>query len=298
MDKLKENLFPISVAAMVIALGALIWFLIAAPLLELGDKQRLLATATTRLRNYNKAEHVPIGRYRDHLAKQLEIYKNDVADAADFYDQKVKSFQLFFNDQELAPEQATFSADLNDRISQVLSQYQSDFGVQVVDPSAPRDGPPTVDLFQPTLPSEIPKVMKQYWMFDEVVKACSKLEIGGLLSIKYPAPSDATHEFYNTIDVEVTVRLPYSKVEDLVSELYLSERVLFQLQKLVYRNLPTMLEPYQELVHVKEFANRSESDAEPYDMVFPEPNADAVFLFHVVDWTGVPDEPDDGDDEG
>ena len=301
MDKLKENLFPVSVGAIVIALGALIWFLIVSPLMELNQTQKSLDAATRKLKGYTKMEYVPVESYEALLEQQLQALNSDLAEAAEFYDEKVKSFQLYFDDQEQAPNRASFSADLNDRINQVLAQYQSDFGVTLKDPTSPREGPPTVQLVEPALPSEIQKVMKEYWIFDEVVKACSKLEIGGLQDISYPARNaPKTYANHRALEVAVSVHLPYSKVEALLTELYSSPRALFQLQKLVYRNLPSMLEPYQELVKKKEFANRSESDAEPYDSVFPEPSAEALFTFHVVDWTGMPEDVDADveDDEG
>ena len=106
MDKLKENLFTLSVVGVVVLLLALAYFLVVSPLMVLSGAEAQLETATRQLQNHNKKEFVETEEYVGYLERVRNTEDVDLTDGVGFYEDKMRRFEVFFDQTTIVPTPA------------------------------------------------------------------------------------------------------------------------------------------------------------------------------------------------
>jgi len=303
MDKIKENLFPISVGAIAVVLLAMIYFLVYSPLSELHSTEKSLNTQKGAIDKLAALPMVPTKKYVDYLEEQKLTDEQDIQEALAFYDGRAAKFREYFGGQPEAPGFSAFTGLLNDALSDKLRQYQSDYvpDEEIADATNPQAGRPSVEIPPPMVPEDMSRTMREYWIFEEILNACTELELGGLVSIAYPLRLNPEKgEFYNWQQVLVEIHMPPSKVEDLLTKLFSSERVPFVMKDVVAKNIQRYAESFVEIIRRGKFANQNESESHSYEEVVPEPPMHVTLTLNALNWTGEVTETgdEDYDDDG
>lgn len=299
MDKIKENLFPISVGAIAVVLLAMIYFLVYSPLSELHSTEKSLNTQKGVIDKLANLPMVPTKKYIDYLEQQKLTDEQDVQEALASYNERTSKFREFFGGRPEAPSLSAFTGVLNDAISDKIRQYQSDFvpDAEIVDATNPQAGRPLVEIPPPLVEDDMPRLMREYWIFEEILDACTELQLGGLVSISYPLRLNPEKgDFYNWQQVLVEIHMPPSKLEDLLTKLFSSERVPFVMKDVIAKNIQTYAESFVEIVKRGKFANQNESESHPYEEVVPEPPVHVTLTLNALNWTGEVTETEEDED--
>jgi hypothetical protein len=297
MNKLKENAFEIATGGVLVLLLALVYFLVWQPMSTLGAKQARLEAKTKELRGLNDAKktpEVPTQAYLELLTSRGEVEKNAISRGIEYYAEKGKKFQLFFEDAATAPDSATFLAAYTDGIRKLREEYQGKFGIKLTDPGADVNQiPPRVSTRDNLSDTDIPVAMKEFWITKAVFDACTALGIGGLQAVDFQgrtAVEKTPHPYYGKLPVQVTVELPFAKIENLVSKLLADERVPLILEELEAKKKAEPMASFKDLAVVHDFKEVGEAKKAAYQELVPEPDVVAVMKFHGLDWKGVPAE--------
>lgn len=291
MDKLKENLFPISVGAIGIALLVLAYFLVFSRWQALGTTTRQVQDQIQRLKTISRKRPLPIEEQKRQLEEELESKAAALRDAAQFYDQKAGPFRLFFENSAEPQPLSTFVSLYNDGITKLVDEYRSKFGIKVEEGA--QDVRPRVSKIEPIADeSRIERAMREYWIIAEVFRAFETLGVGGLKSIEFPGRDVAPREpppYWRTIAFTVEADVEFSKLEDLLTELYASQVVPFLLEELTVKKSPDSVAKYLALETEASFKDAVAASRPSYDELVPEPPAAVTLKFTAIDWKGVPE---------
>ncbi len=306
MDKLKENAYWISLGAVALVLLLLVWFLVVARIFggsgatvsSLGDE---LEKSLASIEGYTRREHVPTAEYAEHLKAALERVRLDHNEGARWYNEARERFNQYFPGMSDPPDPGIFASTYHEKMKELIENYRKEFGIEIQaeDPSDKDKEPvevPRVDrLDQSAIFAEnVPSAMKEYWITEAIFEALTKLGLGGLKKVDFPGrvtgkDEEPESEYYATMEVSMSVEMPFSKIEDLVTALFEDDRVLFLFEGLESTKTVEHLKPYMTLKTTTDFDNRDEADRARYADVVPEPNVSVVLSFKVLDWKGLPE---------
>ena len=321
MDKLKETAYWISLGAAVIVLLGLVWYLVLARIFlssgaTVATQKEKLEQSLKAIQGYNESEFVPTEKYESHLKDTLDLFRLDHNDGARYYNTRQERFGQFFGGETEAPSSGLFASTLEESIEAIVENYRQKFNITEGDEEGDENGRdkddavriPTVSHIDSAEISDlnVPIAMKEYWITDGIFKALEKLEIGGLKSIGFPGRNltgrDAADDEgpYRLIDVEATIHMPLSQLEDLITELFRDERALFLLDGFEAQKTFQQLNPYLALTQTAEFDNRDLADQARYADIVKEPDVKILLKLKALDWNGVAEIPralyDEGDD--
>jgi hypothetical protein len=292
MDKLKENIFGISLGVVGLALLVLAYALVYSPLQDLSAKEAELDRAVKsykKLIDPKQSPHVPTKSYNEGLDKQDEANAAALKSAVAFYEEQAKPFHEYF-DGDQPPPADIFVQNYNDSIQALVDGYREKFHIKV-DPTQPDQAFPTVGKIDAITEDNkmIPVAMKEYWIIKETFDALTKLQLGGLHSINFPArvlePKDA-NKYYRQVNFTIIMDIRSSMIENLLTELFQSKRVPFQLEELSYQKTPEGLGQFQSLERRQLFRNENEAKAADYATLVPEPPVLLTLMLSAFDWQG------------
>lgn len=309
MDKLKENAYWISLGAVVVVLLLLAWFLIVDRIFGGSPGQKTVTTLGTQLERlvekieaYTDREVVPTEDYEEYLRKKLELVRLDRNDGARFYNDRMQKFNEYFDGSVQTPDFGKFASLYFEKLDKIVKDYRERFDItppEVDENERPRSSrdqvelPPKVHRFDQSAiigEESVARAMKEYWITKSLFDALEKLEIGGLQEILFEGRDlidEEETEYIRTIDAQVTLEMPFSKIEDLITELFRADRVLFLLDGFSVEKKPEHLAPNLELKTVQVFENRDEADRAKYEELVPEPNVSVVLRLKAFEWKGM-----------
>ena len=161
-------------------------------------------------------------------------------------------------------------------------------------PSSRREEtPPAVSKMTVDIETKIPRAMKEFWVVQELFKACNKFEIGGLQKVDFAGRLTVDKNplpFRSYVEATVVIELPFSKLENFMSELYASTRVPFVLKEMTLTKTPEILGKHLSMETSVEFKDPRQSQTQDYDALIPEPNMVATMTLRALEWRGVPEE--------
>ena len=314
MDKLKENAYWISLGAIVVVLLLLVWFLVVARIYGgSGDTVRTLGAKLERdlssIEKFTRLDYVPTSAYEEHLQKALERVRLDHNDGAREYNDARERFSQFFDGTPEVPDAGLFASTYHEKIEELIKNYREEFGIEArVDDEEDKvqaEVPGVDRLDQAEIVADnVPIAMKEYWIAEAIFDALTKLKIGGLQTVRFPGrlgrkDAEEENEHFALIDVALMIEMPFSKIEDLISELFGDDRVLFVFDGLEITKSVQHLKPFMALKKVVEFENRDDADGAAYADVVDEPNVSVVLTLKVLHWKGLDEieRSDLGDDE-
>ena len=292
MDKLKENIFEISLGVVGVFLLVLAYFLVYSPLSELGAKESQMKKTISDYAKFTdpkKYPFLPTKEYKDYLEKQKEVDETALKSGVAFYDEQAKEFHEYFDGSSDPPVADLFVQKYNDAIKALVDGYREKFHIKD-DPQADQT-PPVVKKVEPITEENrmIPVAMKEYWMLKEIFDALTKHQIGGLRSIDFPGravePKDAP-KYYRSMNSTVQIDMPFSKIENVLTEIFQSKRVPFQWEELTYQKTPESLGQHQSLERSLPFKNETDAKAAEYSALVPEPPVLVTLKLSAFDWQG------------
>ncbi|MGQ9589690.1 MAG: hypothetical protein ACUVYA_05275 [Planctomycetota bacterium] len=290
MDKLKENLFPISVGAIGIALLVLAYLLVFSRWQALGTTTGQVRDQIQRLRTISRKRPLPIEEQKRQLEEELESKAAALRDAADFYEQKAVPFRMFFENSTEPQPLSTFVSLYNDGVTKLIDEYRTKFGIKVEEGA--QEVRPRVSKIEPMDESRLERAMREYWIIAEVFRALEAHGVGGLKSIEFPGRDVAPREpppYWRNIAFTVEADVEFSKLEDMLTELCASPVVPLILEELTVRKAPDSVAKYLALDTQATFKDAVAASRPTYDELVPEPPAAVTLKFTAVDWKGVPE---------
>jgi len=296
MNKLKENIFAIGVGGACLGLLVLGYVLIFMPLTTLGQKQAELDTKLKDLKALNdskKTLFVPTPDYAKELARKQEADEAALKEGEQFYADRTKPFQLFFDDAATPSDSATFVSRYQTEIDKLVTAYREKFKIAAAAGQNPDDLVPKVSKMDLAVADEtkMAAAMKEFWIIQDVLNACMELDLGGLQSVDFPGRSAVEknpHPYYATIIAEIQIDLSFSKKENLLTKILESKRVPFVIDSIVMRKKPEDVAKYQGLELVKVFKQGENPKAKPFEELVPEPNVSVTIRLLGFDWKGIP----------
>ncbi len=290
MDKLKQNLFPISVGAVGVVLLVLAYVLVFKKFQELAGVSAKVSQETSRLKTLVRKNPLPVKEIEEQLEREIQSKKSALEEGIQFYEQRTRAFRTYFNNEAQPQALSTFVSEYNDGVTKLIEGYRSKFDIKVEEGAA--DARPTVDRVDVTDESRIERAMKEYWIIQEVFRAFESLGLKGLKSIAFPARDVQPKEpppYWRTIAFTVEAQVPFSKLEDLLTQLYASPMVSLILEELTLKKTPELIIPYLPLEKEVSFQDAVAASRQPYEALVPEPDAVVTLRFTAIDWKGVPE---------
>ncbi|HVR76138.1 MAG TPA: hypothetical protein VMT52_17535 [Planctomycetota bacterium] len=291
MDKLKQNSFWIAVGATGLVLAALTWFLVIDKLFQLDELGAEIEKTAGDLQRTLKKEFLPLPEYKEYLQEKLKADMNALTDGVTFYEAQGKAFDRFFDDQEVAPDPATFSARYVDLHKDFVLQYRTKFGIRPVEGQPEEQQVPVVSRIEVLDEQNVPRAMKELWIVEEIFRASTKLEIGGLKLIKFEARSVTDKDaapYHGILEVQVDVEMPFSMMENFLTEVFSSPRVPFLVKDITMQKPLESVTQHVKMPVVKKYKEAADADKDDFRTLVPEP----VVLFNLkldaVDWKGIP----------
>ena len=298
MDKLKENAYWISLGAIVVALLLLVWFLVVARIYGgSGNTVKTLGAKLERdlksIKAFTSGDYVPTEEYERHLKANLERVRLNRNDGAGQYNDAQDRFRQFFDGKTVPPDAGTFAAAYHEKLEALIKNYQVEFEIEVEDEEDKdeRDKAqaevPSVDRIEGGIFTEnVPIAMKEYWITEAIFKALSELQIGGLQKVDFRRgggrkDDEEENEHFSMLDVALTIEMPFSKIEDLISQLFRDDRVRFVFDGFEIAKTVEHLKPNIALTKIEEFEDRDEADRAKYADVVDEPNVSVALTLKV-----------------
>lgn len=293
MDKLKENIFGISLGVVGVFLLVLSYFLVYSPLSELGAKEAQVQKAIADYKKFSdpaKYKYVPTKDYKERLDQQKESDEADLKSGVAFYDEQSKLFHEYFDGSTEPPVTDIFVQKYNDSIKGLVDGYRLKFHIKV-DPGQEDQAPPVVKKVEAITEENkmIPVAMKEYWIVKEVFDVLTKAQVGGLRSIDFPGravESKDAPKYYRALNAVVQVEMPFSRIENVLTELFQSKRVPFQLEELTYQKTLESLGQFQSPEKSLSFKNENDAKAAEYSALVPEPAVLVTLKLSAFDWQG------------
>ena len=274
MDRLKENAFWIGVVGVVLALGGLSWFLAIQPIYgggtqTFGSRERELGQLLNKAKGYVREEYAPTEPYYERLRQNLITQRNDYNEAATFYGNRRDKFREYFDDTKRRPNVGSFETRYRESLEDLIENYRTKFDIKESEEER-GELPPTVeDVSLIATSAQIDDAMKKFWITQAVIDTLMAMEVGGLKQLGFGERPDTEGEPYDVINTEVTVDMPFSKLEEFVTRLFDNERVLFTLTSINASKKSEQLEPFMRSVSTNE------------DLA--EPGISVEMNFHVTD---------------
>jgi Na+-transporting methylmalonyl-CoA/oxaloacetate decarboxylase gamma subunit len=296
MQKLKENIFAISVAGIAVVLLALAYLFVWQPLSDLGAMETRLDREITNLKKYDKRKFVPTEEYKERLEQVMAAARSDLEGGEGFYKERQQALSRYFDNEAQPPSFDVFTSRYESSIKEMVQKYRTKFEI-AGDEAAQPDLPPAVERFpfdQTQAEKHIPLAMKEFWVAEAVFKACEALNLGGLKSITFPLRLDTKGEalpYHRLVKSEVVIEMPFSQIENLVTRLLATDKVIFQVEDLVMRKDPAALEKFKSLVIKQQYPSAEKAAEASYDSVVPEPGVSVTIKLHAIDWTGMAEAP-------
>ena len=135
MEKLKANLYSISLVAVVLALGGLAWLLVLSPIYgsastSLSQQESELDGLLRDTKSILSAESVPTEDYQERQELNLRTQRNDYNEAVRFYNSRREEFNKFFDGTSDVPDVASFAAEHDEQLSDLIGQYREKFQIR------------------------------------------------------------------------------------------------------------------------------------------------------------------------
>ncbi len=308
MEKLKQHGFLIAVGATGLVLISLMIFLVFQPIGHLADARSRLEAKIKQVNDLSKRKD-PLSKeiqpytkkYEAFLDKKKAAFEEAREKGVEAYVALSRSFTLFFDDQETPPPLSEFSARYKDELDKLIKDYRDKFNIKpdpalVPGQEADKDPtPPRIDRVTEQLDSEekVPLVMREFWFTQEIFKACTHLELGGLKQIEFKGRFDSRKEaqpYHALLEGTVQVELPPSRLEDFVTAIFSSERVLFRVEELTFRRTPEGIVKMAPIEHSKPFKDALEAQKVSYKDVLSEPPVLLDLRLSAFEFTRVPPE--------
>jgi hypothetical protein len=299
MDKIKQNLFAISIGALALALAAFIYFWPVNQILSgIDGADQRLKSVDSRLNKFLKADPVPSEEYHDALAERQKQLERTILDAEDYMSAKQRRFNEFFEDKSENTSPADFKATFSTQVAEIKKKYLERFK-RLSPEDAVAQGKDAKDVMpfdvQETDVSDqatVKRAMKQFWIIDQVFQTLTKMELGHLLSVRFPTarPKDElpAPPTLDLIRVNIEVQLPLAKLESFLQDLFASERVPFlDVESVQVERVPAQTIPNRIIEKSYDRSQLAEQDRETFTSQ-PEPEVEATLVLTVMDWKGLP----------
>ena len=331
---MNDNAYKIGVAATVVVLLALGWFCVYDPITKLGEAQESLEKKSEKVTGYlskysddpkwqkttkkksskkpkskskskskskaakKEPEYLPTAAYVEFLESEAKANKADLAKVGEFYAGRTAAFGEYLPGWDTGA--SAFAALLNDGIEKMQAAYREKFSLPSEIDGTP--APPAIEVTPPAGDSQVAKVMKEYWMAEAIVRAFTSLDLPGLTRIAYAGSAVQQQEegsYYAVLPVQFEARVPFAKLENLVSALLDDARVPFHLKQVSFLKDPEVLANYLTNEQVKKFGSKTEAEeaSQAYDAMHPEPGVLVTVKLEAIEWLGFPPEPNDDDSE-
>jgi Na+-transporting methylmalonyl-CoA/oxaloacetate decarboxylase gamma subunit len=296
MDKLKANIFGIAVGGIGIVLLVLAFLLVVQPLQSLGGIQSQIEEQTKKLQTLRKKKTIAVKEYLDHLKAKEAADNAALSEGVRTYEEQSKAFLAFFDGTNAQPDLNDFVTQYSDGIKKLIDDYRVKFKIAVEAEQADQ-APPKVAKIDPIDESRIPLAMKEFWITSEIFAALNSLGVGGLKEIMYPrlVEQKETVPYRAYQVVQVKVEMPFSKIENFITELYASKKVPFLLKDLSYQKTPESLGLFQALSRTEDYKDQGEAKRAGYDELVPEPGVLVSMTLLALEWQGIPAEAPAGE---
>lgn len=315
MDKLKENAFAYSLAGLGVIFLVLFYMLVLGPLGTFATKQEDLEKGDSSLKKLLRLEVLPRPAYVDYVKQQGELNKSAFDTTLENYREKTKAFQLYFGDEPTPPP--NFYPPYQDGINALQRAYREKHNLATAPVDTrrgqPVDLPASVELVKQedvtTMPEEaIPLAMKQYWIVDEVFRACETLKLAGLGSIRFPKAASRDRGFakekeqqlvdFDYITAEVKINLRFREIDAFLRALYASERVPFlEPEEITVTKNEELQKDWLKLPRLQEYDSIGEAKNVVYDKDIVEPTLEVTFLLRALDYRGLREVKEEGSEE-
>jgi len=293
MNKLKENAFAIATAGTAVVLLVMLYFFVFQPISALGQKEGELDAEIKKLEGYNnkkKTPDLPTKALVAALTERAEAVQKSLDEGMKSYDERFAAFKQFFGDSTTVGDAGDFSAKHNDAMDTAVKNYREALGIQV-DPNAPTQLPELQRSSTTGVTDEkkLAEAMREYWIVKDVIDACTKLKLPGLQKIDLATGRQQDKQkspYWKPIPVHVTIEMPFSQIENLLTELYASKRVPFVLETLGAARKPDTKGAYQGLEKAAQFKSLEEAKSKTYAQLAPEPNLVVDIKLYAIEWIG------------
>ena len=315
MDKLKEHSFALSLVAVCGVVCALGYFLIFRPIQEIGELNGDVGKqVNTFKRRERQTEPIPTAERLQFLEERKEKEAEELIDALGFYEERAVQFQKYFGEGTSPLLLGDFAGKYKDAEERLLGVYRSTFETGHIEDGddntdvprilgMPRDGGPQ---FQQ---NDVPRLMKQFWIIDAVLRACQQLKLGGLKELNFTAlqssgrstrtraeaAASAKYPFLvSHVPVSVKIEIRFGDIENLLVALFNDPNVRFLDapvdQPLIrYTKSSSTLERFERAILKPE---KKEQD-KPYKEIVPEPTVEVTLNLRALDWQGLRPPPED-----
>jgi|SRR5688572_1634101 len=292
MNKIKENAFAIATAGTAVVILAMLYFFVFQPISALGEKETELDGEIKKLEKYNdKKRELPTKKLKSALEERAQSIQRSLDDGLKSYDERFAAFKLFFGDSATVVDVTAFSSQHTDAMDTAVKSYRDALGI-TPDPNAPAQIPeiqrsPTTGV---TDEKKLGELMREYWIAKDIIDACTKLKLPGLQKIDLTtgrAQDRQKSPYWKPIPVHVAIEMPFSQIENLLTELYASKRVPFVLETLSAFRKPDTKGAYQGLERASQFKSIEEAKSKTYDQLAPEPNLVVEIKLYAIEWIGV-----------
>jgi hypothetical protein len=296
MNKIKENAFAIATAGTAVVILAMLYFFVFQPISALGQKETELDGEIKKLEKYNdKKRELPTKKLASALEERAQSIQQSLDEGLKSYDERFAAFKLYFGDSATVGDPGTFSAKHTDEMDTAVKSYREALGIQP-DPNAPAQLPEIQRSSTAGVTDEkkLAEAMREYWIAKDIIDACTKLKLPGLQKIDLTtgrAQDRQKSPYWKPIPAQVTIEMPFSQIENLLTELYASKRVSFVLETLSAFRKPETKGAYQGLEKASQFKSIEEAKSKTYDQLAPEPNLVVEIKLYAIEWIGVVQAP-------
>lgn len=243
MDKIRENLFGISVGALTLGLLVVAWLFVLGPvfgtLSEGGGAQRDINSSLRKLKGYAKLENLPTKDLIEELEKQQRALKSALDSGNAVYDAIKGDFDRLFEGTD--PSQpADFKTQYNDKLSELVSDYidafpraagmtEEEANAQGVRKSQVIAGLKISSKENISSAEDVIRAMKEYWVAKKVCDTLHALEIGGLKSLSFLGrgkteaslkKGEELPDHYRWVESQIELDIAFDKILPFLSSLY------------------------------------------------------------------------------
>jgi len=282
-----------------VVLLAMLYFFVFQPISALGQKETELDAEIKKLEKYNdKKRELPTKKLARALEERAGAIQQSLDEGLKGYDERFASFKQFFGDAAAVGDPGTFSAQHTDAMDTAVKNYREALGI-TVDPNAPAQLPELQRMATTGITDEkkLAEAMREYWIVKDVIDACTKLKLPGLQKIDLTtgrAQDKQKSPYWKPIPAQVTIEMPFSQIENLLTELYASKRVAFVLETLGATRKPDTKGAYQGLERASQFKSVDEAKSKTYAQLAPEPNLVVDIKLYAIEWIGAAEAPVEG----
>ena len=262
------------------------WFLVIDPIYgegndSFGGRQTELDRLLTKIKGYIDRDYPPTDNVFARVEQNTKTKILDYNEAGDYYNQRYKAFNSFFDGRTRVPVAGQFTADYNSNLEKLVGDYRERFDIQAAEDETGLR-PDYRGVSNVNTREDVIRAMKQYWIAKAVIDTLTELNVGGLREIDYDQrTSEDENAAYSYIEATIDVDMPFSKVEAFLTSLYRHPKALFRLDQFNASKEQQHVAPFLRGVREKEVDAAVEVPPEAGDIA--EPSVRFRFTFSALD---------------